>query len=335
MSKHQVVIHENTGATKEVAPYLGSYIAKETVRESVFANSIAMLCGMSAVQAMAILDGSFEAIEELEREGLVRIHTDIGVVCGIITGSFPTADATFDKDRNALELALRIDEEIRLALADVVPTIVADENLTKLRVDNVMDLETPKPYNLIHGQGIFRVAGFNMVLDDVGSTVYLTDRLGVTYEVVVDEVISKQLFKGHTAALLEPGEYKLVVKSRAGDAEGPLQTAFRKVKYLKVTPPGPKITKIQGDDEPTPAGEINEGRPFTITGERLAGATATWACVHEGTEHSGEVTVNSTSETEMKCDGIVPIEGTIYFGDITITVTTADGSATVTAKTGA
>ena len=237
MSKHQVIIHENTGATKEVAPYLGSYIAKETVREGVFANTIATLCGMSAVQAMAILDGAFEAIEELEREGLVRIHTDIGTVCGIITGSFPTADATFDKERNTLELALRIDEEIRLALADVVPTIIADENLTKLRVDNVMDLESPKPYNLIHGQGIFRVAGYNMVLDDVGSTVYLTDKHGVTYEVVVDEVISKQLFKGHTAALLEPGDYKLVVKSRAGDAEGPLQTAFRKVKYLKVAPP--------------------------------------------------------------------------------------------------
>ena len=236
MSKHQVVIHENTGATKEVAPYLGSYIAKETVREGVFASTIATLCGMSAVQTMAILDGAFEAIEELEREGLVRIHTDIGTVCGIITGSFPTADATFDKERNTLELALRIDEEIRLALADVVPAIVADENLTKLRVDNVMDLETPKPYNLIHGQGVFRVAGYNMVLDDVGSTVYLTDKHGVTYEVVVDEVISKQLFKGHTAALLEPGDYKLVVKSRAGDAEGPLQTAFRKVKYLKVAP---------------------------------------------------------------------------------------------------
>ena len=120
MSKHQVVIHENTGATKEVAPYLGSYIAKETVREGVFANSIAMLCGMSAVQAMAILDGAFEAIEELEREGLVRIHTDIGVVCGVITGSFPTSDAAFDKERNTLEPALRIDEAIRLALTDVV-----------------------------------------------------------------------------------------------------------------------------------------------------------------------------------------------------------------------
>ena len=250
-------------------------------------------------------------------------------------GHTATADAAPDPAKNKLNLCLRLADEIKLSLADVVPTIIDDNSLTKLRVDNVMDLETPKPYNLIHGQGIFRVAGFNMVLDDVGSTVYLTDKHGVTYKVVVDEVLSKRLFKGHTAALLEAGDYKLVVKSRAGDAEGPLQTAFRKVKYLKVAPVGTRITKIQGDDEGTPEGEINEGRPFTITGERLAGATATWACVYEGTEHSGEVTVNSSSETEMKCGGIVPVDGTIYFGDITITVTTADGSATVTAKTGA
>ena len=116
MAKHEVVIHENTGATKDQAPYLGSYIAKETVKEGVFVNSIAMLCGMSAVQVTAILDGTFEAIEELEREGLVRVHTDIGVVCGVITGSFPTSDAAFDKERNTLELALRIDEAIRFAL---------------------------------------------------------------------------------------------------------------------------------------------------------------------------------------------------------------------------
>ena len=32
MARHEIVIHENTGATKDVAPYLGSYIAKETIR---------------------------------------------------------------------------------------------------------------------------------------------------------------------------------------------------------------------------------------------------------------------------------------------------------------
>ena len=41
------------------------------------------------------------------------------------------------------------------------------------------------------------------------------------------------------------------------------------------------------------------------------------------------------AQNQMGSGGIVPIEGTVYFGDITITVTTAEGSATVTAKTGA
>ena len=275
MAKHEVVIHENTGATKVEAPYLGSYIAKETVKEGVFVNSIAMLCGMSAVQVTAILDGTFEAIEELEREGLVRVHTDIGVICGVITGSFPTSDAAFDKDRNALELALRIDEAIRLALTDVVPTIIADENLTKLRVDNVMDLEVNRPMNLIHGQHRFRVAGFNMELTDEGATAYLLNGMGTTFPLTIDEVKSKQLFIAHTSDLLEAGDYKLVVKSRAGDAEGPLQTAFRRVKYLRVVdPPVPiaesadgliKVWKI----EPVEGEKITLGKNTKVTGEML------------------------------------------------------------------
>ena len=93
MAKHEVVIHENTGATKESAPYLGSYIAKETIKEDSFASSACAKAGMSPIQFRAIIDGSFQAIEELEREGLVRVHTDIGVICGVITGSFPTSDA--------------------------------------------------------------------------------------------------------------------------------------------------------------------------------------------------------------------------------------------------
>ena len=275
MAKHEITIHENRSVTKEVAPYTGTYISKETFRIENFKAKLAERCGLPAIQVQAILTGAFEAIESLEGEGLVRIHLDGFTVCGIITGSFPTADAAFNKEKNSLQMAVRLDEPIRNDLADVTPTVIADASVTKLRVDNVMDLETPKPYNLIHGQGVFRVAGFNMVLDDVGSTVYLTDRLGVTYEVVVDEVISKQLFKGHTAALLEPGEYKLVVKSRAGDAEGPLQTAFRKVKYLKVAP-GPKTVTLteatchEGEGNRKYGRLTGTGLGPTVAGDRLS-----------------------------------------------------------------
>ena len=245
MARHEIVIHENTGATKESAPYLGSYIAKETIALAQFASAVGLKCGLPAIQVIAILGGSFEAIEALESEALVRVHTDIGVVCGVITGSFPTADAAFDPARNALELALRLDDTLRLDLADTVPVIITDADLTKLRVDNVMDLEVERPMNLIHGQHVFRVAGFNMVLGDEGAAAYLENGIGTTFPLVIDHVTSHQLFTAHTAELLPAGDYKLVVKSRAGDAAGPLQTSFRKVKYLRVEdPPGLTLTGV-------------------------------------------------------------------------------------------
>ena len=195
MAKHEIIIHENTSATKESAPYLGSYLSKETIKSDEFAAKIAEKCGLPAIQVQAIIAGAFDVIEELEQEGLVRIHIDGFTVCGIITGSFPTADAAFNPEKNTLQLALRLDESIRNELAAVVPSIVTDSSVTRLRVDNVMDLEAPRPYNVIHGKHVFRVAGFNMVLTDEGAGVALVDSRGIEYDLVIDEVVSKQLFK--------------------------------------------------------------------------------------------------------------------------------------------
>ena len=268
------MIHENTStATRESAPYLGSYIAKETVALTEFAVAVGAKCGLPAIQVIAIIGGAFDAIAALEREALVRVHTDLGVVCGVITGSFPTADAAFDPDRNALELALRLDDTLRLDLSDTVPTIITDANLTKLRVDNVMDLEVERPMNLIHGQHVFRVAGFNMVLTgDPDAKVYLKNALGTTFPLVIDRVVTQQLFEAHTAELLPPGDYKLVVKSRAGDAAGPLQTSFRKVKYLRVEDPvpGPATVAISGvDAEGRETGTVVENSPIRVHGTGL------------------------------------------------------------------
>ena len=300
MARHEIVIHENTGATKDVAPYLGSYIAKETIALAQFASAVGLKCGLPAIQVIAILGGSFEAIEELEREALVRVHTDLGVICGVITGSFPTADAAFDPVRNSLELALRLDEAIRLDLTDAVPVIVTDEDVTRLRVDNVMDLEEERPMNLIHGQHVFRVAGFNMELSDEGATAYLENALGTTFPLVIDEVVSKQLFKAHTAELLPGGDYKLVVKSRAGDAAGSLQTSFRKVKYLRVEDPvpvnPPEVTSYEAD--------WMEGEPIyvrtgtvTVKGVNLADATKVQFSYTEGGEAFYEMPVAEATET--------------------------------------
>jgi len=271
MARHEVVIHENTGALRETAPYIGSYISKEQVVMAEFAEAVGAKCGLPPIQVIAIIGGAFEAISALERDALVRVRTDIGVVCGVITGSFPTADAAFDPARNALELALRLDDALRLDLSDTVPTIITDENLTKLRVDNVMDLAEQKPMNLIHGKHVFRVAGFNMVLSDEGAAAYLENALGTTFALVIDRVVTHQLFEAHTAELLPPGDYKLVVKSRAGDAAGPLQTSFRRVKYLRVEDPEPvpatvTITNVCCDDDES---YVQYGSPILVFGTGL------------------------------------------------------------------
>ena len=286
MARHEVVIHENTGATKESAPYLGSYIAKETVAMAAFAAVVGAKCGLPPIQVMAILGGAFDAIAALEAESLVRVHTDIGVVCAVITGSFPTSDAAFDPTRNALELTLRLDERLRLGLADVTATIVTDTDVTKVRVDNAMDIEEQKPMNLIHGKHVFRVAGFNMVLSDEGAAVFLQNAIGTTFPVTVDEVVSKQLFKAHTAELLDAGDYKLVVKSRGGDAEGPLQTSFRRVKYLRVVDPEPVpepiaqtsdgLVKVYSAADAATGDTFTWGDEWNVVGEGFTGTAPGW-----------------------------------------------------------
>ena len=305
MAKHEVVIHENTGATKTLAPYLGNYIAKETVKLASFCEAIGAKCGLPAIQVQAIISGAFEAWEALEKEALVRIHTDLGVICAVISGSFPTADAAFDASVNALELALRLDDDLKLALTDLTPAIVTDGDLTKLRLDNVVDVESPRPYNVIYGQRTFRLQGFNMVLDDEGATVYLENGLGTTFPVTIDEVVSKQLIKAHTAALLDGGDYKVVIKSKAGDAAGPLQTAFRKVKYLKVQPVAPtasitNLTTSTGETDEIGMYEqdvyLNGENLLPVTGDRMVlGWTDT-----EGAAKSAELAIDAETSTAAK-----------------------------------
>ena len=329
MARHEVVIHQNTGALAATAPYIGSYIAKETLRMSAFATAIGNKCGLPAIQVMAILSGAFEAIEALERDGLVRVWTDLGVVCAVITGSLPTADAAFDPERNSLELVLRLGDDIRYALTDTVPTIITDEDLTKLRVDNVMDLEEERPMNLIHGRHTFRVAGFNMVLSDEGAAAYLQNALGTTFPLTVDEVVSKQLFTAHTAELLEAGDYKLVVKSRAGDAAGPLQASFRKVKYLRVVDPEPVPPPVVASYE----ADGMEGEPISmdggtllVKGTNLADATKVLFRFTEGGEPFHEAYPADVTDAAVDC-GSLGYSGEIESSDGYISVVTPNGES--------
>ena len=344
MASHEVTIRENTGATKDAAAYLGNYASKETVRLEAGSDQMSAKCGLPPIQVLAILSGSFEAIEALERESLVRVHTDIGVVCGVITGSFPTADAPFDRERNSLQLALRLDDSIRLSLANAVPAIVNDGSGTRVRLGNIMDLETQRPMNVIHGQKPFRVAGFNMVMDDEGAEVYLQNSLGVTFPVTVDEVDSRQLFTAHVAAAVEPGDYKLVVKSRGGAPEGVLQTTFRKVKYLAVAVGAkPEFAEayssgMESDPEHV---YVKNDWDYVMNGANLANASVAIATTKEdGSALEVKVPADklTATETKLTINGAWLTETMTDVSsddvEVTFTITTPGGSVTHKTTTG-
>ena len=268
-SAHKVKAYRNNTDTAGKAAFLGSYLTKETVDIEKLCEQVAAQSGLTAIQVRAILEGSFDAIAELEKEGLVIVHLDGLTVMAVITGSVPTSDAPFDGERNALELAIRLDDDIRLAFVNETAQMVTDATMARVRIDNVMDLDAPRPMNIIHGQKQFRVAGFNMVLDDEGAEAYLQNSIGVTFPVTVDEVASTQLFTAHVAAAVEPGDYRLVVKSRGGDPEGVLQTTFRKVKCLAAEMPRPRITSVTSEGHESEIDRLFKGAAASVNGSAL------------------------------------------------------------------
>ena len=342
-SAHNVKAYRNNTDTASKAAFLGTYLTKDTVALGKFCEQIAAQSGLTAIQARAILEGSFDAIAELEKEGLVIVHLDGFTVMAVITGSFPTSDAPFDGERNALQLAIRLDDDIRLSLVNETAQMVTDATMTRVRIDNVMDLAVPRPMNIIHGQKPFRVAGFNMVMDDEGAKAYLQNSLGVIFPVTVDEVASTQLFTAHVSEPVEPGDYKLVVKSRGGDAEGQLQTSFRKVKYLAVDTPAPVIEYLYSSGHEDKHDAMYEAATFAIKGTNLATAAECELTFKDrnGKEHTtafvgadGDFTASDTlieiedetffNDIREKCDAAGSVLDTT--AGVTVNLTFADGT---------
>ena len=323
---HNVKAYRNNTDTASQAAFFGSYISHENVPMAALCAQVAALSGLTAIQVRAILEGSFDAIAELEKEGLVIVHLDGMSVWAVITGSFPTGDAAFDPERNALELSLRLDDSLRLALANETAQMVTDADLAKVRLDNVKDLEVTRPVNLVHGRHPFRAAGVNLVLSDAGARVYLKDRSGTEHAVVVDEVHSNQLFTAHTAELLDGGDYTLWVESRGGDAEGPLQRDKCRVKYLRVedpTPPAPTITGAgtRGDGD----GTVNvDGGILDVTGENLE--TATQVELRDDGDNVFHTAVAAYADGKLTTEPIYVADG--YPPEGSIRVATAGGSDT-------
>ena len=316
MAKLEVMVHENTGATKDTAPYLGSFVSKGNIDFAALAEQLSKRCGLPAIQIEAILRGSFSEFAKLQREDPVRINFDGGCVYIVMKGTFNSSDARFDSDKNSLELVWLLSDEIRNALVNETPKIVTGDTSTKVRLDTVADVETPRPYQLIHGTKKFKCTGINLVTTDEGAEVYLENGMGVKIPCIVDEIFSKQEFNAHVSTAVEPGDYKLVVKSRGGDAEGQLQTSFRKVKYLAVDAPTPVIDYLYSSGHEDEHDAMYEEAAFAIKGTNLATAAKCELTFKDknGKEHSTEF-VNTDADFAAS-DTLIEINNYTFFDGI-------------------
>ena len=271
MARHEIKIHANTGATSEKAPFTGSYITKSTLNLDMICAMAANLVGMPELKLKNLLQNSIEAFLDWEREEACRIHIDGGYVEIKLLGSFPAADSTWNPEKNKFVVVFVPDAKTRDHLINETPVIVTDETSTKVRVDNVFDADPTKakPTEVIYGQNPFVSQGYNQVMSDAGAKAELVNARGVRFDCTVLEEINRQNVKLRTAELLEAGDYRFMLTSRGGDAEGDLQTVMKKVKYLKVTPTEPVIDRIESD-----LGEnmISQDAAFTVHGQNLGDA---------------------------------------------------------------
>ena len=143
------------------------------------------------------------------------------------------------------------------------------------------------------------------------------------------------------AELLGGGDYRLVVKSRAGDAAGPLQTSFRRVKYLRVEdpPPGPapELERGYSEGEGHSDGQVFPYYAFILQGVNLDGAAVKIGYTEEGAYREVDVPDEKLTVTDTVitiASDSVELEDAIMSGSATVTfkVTTAGGTATYEAE---
>ena len=302
MARHEVKIHANGSRTAESAPFLGSYITKSTVGLDAVSAMAAELVGMPTLKYKNTLQNAIETFLDWEREGACRIYVDGGYIEIKLLGSFPASDSPWDPAKNKFVVVFVPDAATRDHLINETPVIVTDETSTKVRVDNVFDADPAraKPTEIVYGQAPFVSQGFNQVMSDPGAKAEMVDARGVRFDCVVLEEINRQNVKFRTAELLESGDYKFMLTSRGGDAEGDPQTVMKKVKYVRVAPPDDHavLTGLSTSDEDAP-GELSLADGIKLAFDRIDPEGRTGHLVVNGVEQPAPVEVTQADPWVM------------------------------------
>ena len=302
MSKYlEYTRHANTGATKDSAPVLGTFLNRDKLALEALCEEIRLNGGspMDSETLLYILSGTIDYLREQFATKCVR-YRFFGITFEVACyGPFETADAKFDPARNSLEVAVRLGDDLKNCLVNETPTLVTEETASTARIYRAMDIASGA-LGIIIGTRSFRVTGRNVYVSREGESLKLMDGKGRVYDLVYDRIESPQRVECHLAENLnESGTCKLILTTYAGDEseEARLGIYERVVNFVKFVEP-PTVDSIATEGKEG----IVKGEAFAAEGSHLSwheGDKVTVKWTEDGEEKSLEIEPSATTPTKM------------------------------------
>lgn len=231
MKKIQYMLTKVSGALGGSQPKFQAHVqSKGVIPDTTFAASVAKDSNRSSEDVEFIMKSALKNAREFLRQGYdVRIG-DVKLR-GIILGPFPTKDAQFDRDRNALVAIAQTMNGMR----NCFPAGTQTENLVVKPIPVIHscgDRAHGEPWTLYTGGTVY-MQGKNIATDvaQPGEGITLLDP--ETKEVVATATITQsddQLIDFTFAEWPQPGEYILSLATRCGfDTDYSLSTVTKVV----------------------------------------------------------------------------------------------------------
>ena len=314
MSKYlEYTRYANTGATKDVAPVLGTFLNRDKLALEALCEEIKLNGGtpMDTETLLYIISGTIDYLREQYALRCVRYRL-YGITFEVACyGPFSTSDAKFDPAVNSLEVAVRLGEELKNCLVNEVPKLVTEESATTARIYRAMDIASGA-LGIIIGTRSFRVTGRNVYVSREGEYLKLQDGKGRMYDLVYDKVESPSRVECHLAEnLLESGTCKLILCTYAGDEseDAKLSITDRVVSFVKFEE-APTIDRIVSEG----ADGIVKGEAFAAIGSHLsfrrsAGDSVKVKWTDEGgEEHTLDLEPTATDSSRISFDAVEAFE---------------------------
>ena len=335
----------NATPTADKAPYLGVAIPVGSLAyDNILAKMIDAGTFMSKATAQYFLNAFYDFAAEEIATNVVRMNTGSVSIYPMIGGPFDSEDDTFKEPRNTLYIGATLSQDIRNAVAGIVPDYLGDEAAAgSVKINTIFDLATMTD-GVIDGTNDFRICGIDLTVpdgDDESLTFVKKDGVTKVADLVVSETADGQRITCHLASNTEAipkGTYKVRLVSHGLDPTAPLTVVTKTVTLVEPIPAPVslvRIDKVRLDHDASKPGDkmTPATSEFSVFGENLKSGDAEPTVTVEAKTADGDW-------TEMPVDEIVEATATeiyvrldgIPFGDddyvkFRVTVTNALGSA--------